>query len=108
MKRYGNLYTKMWNMENIQEAHKNAQRGKRHYREVQMVNADPEKYLTQIQAMLRDKTFRNSEYEVFTKTDSGKEREIYKLPYFPDCMSRHNFTPWVETSCRRIFITDTY
>jgi hypothetical protein len=81
MKRYGDLYTQVWDMTNIREAHKNAQRGKRHYREVQMVNNDPEKYLLQIQEMLRDKTFQNSEYEVFIKTDSGKEREIYKLPW---------------------------
>ena len=108
MKRYGNLYAKMWDMKNIREAHKNAQRGKRHYREVQMVNADSEKYLMQIQAMLRDKTFRNSEYEVFTKSESGKEREIYKLPYFPDRIIHHCVMQVLEPIWMRTFITDTY
>lgn len=46
MKRYGNLYHKIWDIDNIQKAHQNAQRGKKHYREVQIVNADKEKYLT--------------------------------------------------------------
>lgn len=108
MKRYGNLYTKIWDMDNIREAHKNAQRGKKHYREVQMINANPEEYLLRIQAMLRDKTFRNSEYEVFTKTDSGKEREIYKLPYFPDRIIHHCVMQVLEPIWMRTFISDTY
>jgi len=108
MKRYGNLYAKMWDMENIREAHQNAQRGKKHYREVQMVNADPERYLTQIQAMLRDKTFRNSPYKVFTKADGGKEREIYKLPYYPDRIIHHCVMQVLEPIWMKILITDTY
>ena len=108
MKRYGNLYAEIWNIDNIREAHKNAQRGKKHYREVRMVNADPEKYLLQVQALLRDKTFRNSEYQVFTKIDSGKEREIYKLPYYPDRIIHHCVMQVLEPIWMRTFITDTY
>lgn len=108
MKRYGNLYAKIWDIDNVREAHKNAQRGKKHYREVQMVNANPEKYLTQIQAMLRDKTFRNSPYEVFTKIDSGKEREIYKLPYYPDRIIHHAVMQVLEPIWMKTFIMDTY
>jgi len=108
MKRYGNLYEKIWDMDNIREAHRNAQRGKAHYREVQMVNADEERYLAQIQAMLCDKTFRNSEYEVFTKIDSGKGREISKLPYFPDRIVHHCVMQILGPIWMKTFITDTY
>ena len=108
MKRYGSLYHQIWDIDNIQEAHRNAQRGKAHYREVQMVNANEEEYLTQVQAMLRDKTFRTSEYEVFTKTDSGKEREISKLPYFPDRIVHHCIMQILEPIWMKTFITDTY
>jgi len=108
MKRYGNLYEKIWDMDNIREAHRNAQRGKQHYREVKMVNADEGRYLAQIQAMLRDKTFRNSEYEVFIKIDSGKEREISKLPYFPDRIIHHCVMQILEPIWMKTFITDTY
>ena len=38
MKRYGNLFDKICDIENIRLAHKNASRGKSHYREVKMVN----------------------------------------------------------------------
>jgi hypothetical protein len=44
MKRYGNLYHKIYNLENIRLAHKNARRGKSHYSEVKMVDTNPEKY----------------------------------------------------------------
>ena len=50
-------------MSNIKQAHLNARKGKAHYHEVQMVNANEEQYLSQIQDMLKNNTFRNSEYE---------------------------------------------
>lgn len=86
----------------------NAKRGKAHYGEVKMVESDPEKYLLQIQAMLRDRTFRNSPYEVFTKTDKGKAREIYKLPYFPDRIIHHCIMQVLEPIWMKTFIKDTY
>jgi len=108
MKRYGDLYPKIWDMENIREAHRNAQRGKKHYREVQMINANEKEYLIQIQTMLRNKTFRNSKYEVFTKVEGGKEREIYKLPYFPDRIVHHCIMQVLEPIWMKTFISDTY
>ena len=84
MKRYGNLFARIYDMENLKLAHQNAKKGKGWYKEVKMVDADPEKYLTMLQEMLINKTYHTSEYETFIKRDSGKERLIYKLPYFPD------------------------
>lgn len=49
-----------------------------------MVDANLDYYLIQLQNMLIWKTYKTSEYEVFIKKDGKKEREIYKLPYFPD------------------------
>jgi RNA-directed DNA polymerase len=71
MKRFGNLYPKMYYIENIRLAHKNAKRGKFHYSEVKKIDANPEKYFLEIQRMLCGKTFRNSSYEKFTKMDKG-------------------------------------
>lgn len=83
-KRYGHLYEKVYDINNLQLAHKNARKGKTHYKDVKMVDENPMKYLTEIQRMLKDKTFATSDYEIFTKVDKGKSREIYKLPYYPD------------------------
>ena len=64
-------------------AHKNAQRGKGFYSEVIEINKNPDEWLFKLQDMLKEKTYKTSEYETFVKNDSGKERVIYKLPYFP-------------------------
>ena len=44
MKRYGNLYHKIYDLENIRLAHKNAKKGKAHYSEVKMVEANGNTY----------------------------------------------------------------
>lgn len=84
IKRYGNLYEKIYDIDNLRLAHKNAQRGKGFYSEVIEINKNPDEWLFKLQNMLKDKTYKTSEYETFIKNDSGKERVIYKLPYFPD------------------------
>lgn len=109
MKRYGNLYQKIASIENIELAHKNAQKGKRHYKEVKMVNANQEKYFNEIREMLLNKTFRNSEYTKMTKiTDNGKKREILKLPYYPDRIIHHAIMNVVEPIWFKTLIRDTY
>ena len=84
MKRYGHLYEKIYDMENLKLAHQHAKKGKGWYAEVQMIDSDPDKYLKELQDMLINKTYHTSEYEVFYKNEHGKTRKIYKLPYFPD------------------------
>lgn len=84
MKRYGNLYEKICDLDNLKLAHKNAQKGKGWYKEVKEINTNPEYYLKKLQDMLLNKTYRTSEYETFIKHDTGKDRKIYKLPYYPD------------------------
>jgi len=108
MKRYNNLYSKIYDMENIKLAHKNAKKGKSHYSEVKMVDADPDKYFKEIQEMLKNKTFKNSEYKMFNKTDKGKVREIFKLPYFPDRIIHHCIMNILEPIWMKTLIADTY
>lgn len=84
MKRVGFLYEKVYDKENIRKAIINAQKGKSHYRGVINVNKSPEKYVDLLHDMLKNKTYETSEYKVYTKIDKGKEREVYKLPFFPD------------------------
>lgn len=83
MKRHNNIYEKIYSMENLRLAHKKARKRKSFYKEVKMVDKNPDYYLKQIQSMLKNKKYKTSQYEIFTKLDKGKEREIYKLPYFP-------------------------
>lgn len=108
MKRYGNLYSQIYDMENIRLAHHNARKNKKHYDEVVMVDANPEFYFEQIHRMLKDKTFRNSKYQVFKRTFGKKEREIFKLPYFPDRIIHHCIMQVLEPIWKKSFIRDTY
>ena len=84
MKRYSNIYSKIYDYNNLELAHKNARKNKTYYSDVKKVDLNLDEYLIQLQNMLIWKTYKTSEYEVFTVNDKGKEREIYKLPYFPD------------------------
>lgn len=108
IKRLNNLYTKICDFENIKIAHRNASRGKHWYKEVKMVNSDPEKYLTELQNQLINKTYKTSEYEIFTRDDGVKKREIYKLPYYPDRIVHWAILQVIEPILLKNLITNTY
>lgn len=76
MKRYGNIYDKICDMENLKLAHASARKDKLYYREVKMVDENPEKYLRKIQVILQNKTYKITakDYIVSTINDKGKER----------------------------------
>lgn len=84
MKRYGNIYDKICDMDNLRNAHHNARKDKLFYKEVQMVDSDPDYYLGKIREMLLNETYEVSEYTISIINDKGKDRELAKLPYYPD------------------------
>ena len=53
MKRIGNLYHKIYDIENIKLAHKNARKNKTHYTEVKEVDSNIEYYCQEISDMLK-------------------------------------------------------
>lgn len=71
-------------MDTLRLAHQCARRGKGWYQEVAMVDADPDRYLGELQQSLIDKTYCTSEYTVFQKKEGRKIRTLSKLPYIPD------------------------
>ena len=108
MKRIGNLYHKIYDIENIKLAHKNARKNKTHYTEVKEVDSNIEYYCQEISDMIKSKKFRNGEYTTFIKNDKGKEREIYKLPYYPDRIVHHAIMQVLEPIWKKTFISNTY
>lgn len=84
MKRYNNIFPKIVEMDNLRLAYRNARKGKSYYEEVKIIDKNPDYYLEQIQQMLINGNYKTSEYVIFKKNDKGKEREIYKLPFYPD------------------------
>lgn len=108
MKRYGNLYSRICEPENVMQAHLGARKGKAHYREVQLIDKDPERYVKSIVNMLRAHRYVTSPYKVFRKFDSGKEREIFVLPYYPDRIIQWAVVRVLEPIWERTFIAQTY
>ena len=108
MKRESHIFERIVNYENIRLAHKNARRGKTHYAEIKQVDKYETYYLQRLQRMLLEKTFKNSKYETFKKVERGKEREIFKLPYFPDRIIHHAVLQVLEPIWKKILIKDTY
>jgi len=108
MKRYGYLFDKICDPKNIARAHANARKGKTHYHEVRMVDADPERYLGNVRELLVSKTYRTSKYKTFKKFDRTKEREIFVLPYYPDRIIQWGVVQVLEPIWMNTLITRTY
>lgn len=95
-------------MDNLKEAHRNARKGKGWYAEVKEVDAHLEEYLTKLQEMLVNHTYHTSPYEKFIRKENGKEREIFKLPYFPDRICQWAILQVIEPYLLRNMTSTTY
>lgn len=110
LKRHGDLFNKICDYDNLKLAHKKARKDKLFYREVKEVDNNEEYYLTQIQEMLRNKTYKiePSDYTVFKKMDKGKEREIFKLDYFPHRIVQHALMNVIQDILYKTLIDNTF
>jgi len=109
MKRHGNLFEKIISIENLTLADKRARLGKKCKREIQAFDENRDELLLKLQNMLLNKTFKTSKYHVFKKVvDSGKEREIYRLPYYPDRILHHAIMNIIEPIIYNTLTADTY
>ncbi len=107
MKRYGNLFSQIIDIENLKLAHKNARKGKTHYTDVKLVDSDPDLFLWNLHDSLKNKTFRTSPY-VTKQIYEPKPRTIYKLPYYPDRIVHHAIMNILQPIWDKTFIYDLY
>lgn len=86
MKRTGNLYEKVCDLENIKLAIRKASLGKRQQSRVAHVLHNIDRLAPKIQAMLLDKTYIPSPYIIRTIEDGAnkKTRTIHKPRFYPD------------------------
>lgn len=91
MKRHSNLYEKIISYDNLLQAHYEARKGKAHYKEVDKVNKNTEKYIKNLEWHLLNQIYyvNKSDYKREVIIDKGKEREILKLAYYP-----HRIVQW--------------
>lgn len=109
-KRYGNIYQKIYTLENLKLAHKRAKKDKSFYKEVKMVDSNPDYYLNKIKNMLKYKTYKvlQSDYVMFEKSDKGKIRKIFKLDYFPHRVIQHAVLIQIEDIMFKNLTKNTY
>jgi len=106
MKRKGNLYYKIYSMDNLILAEKKARRGKSKRKEVIKFNQNLEDNLFNIQQELINKEFTTSEYRHF-KVNDGKERDVCSLPY-RDRVVQWGIMNVLEPILYRYLTADTY
>jgi retron-type reverse transcriptase len=107
MKRVGNLYDRICSLENLQLADEKARKGKLRSHGVIKHDRNREQNIIRLHEILKNGTFRTSKYEIFTIYEP-KEREIYRLPYYPDRIVHHAIMNVLEPVFVSIFTTDTY
>lgn len=107
MKRLGYLYDKIYDIDNLILADKKARKGKLYQKEVQNHILKEKENLEELHLLLKEKKFQNSEYKIFTIKDP-KERQIFKLPYFPDRIVHHAVLNILEEIFVKSFVKDTY
>ena len=107
MKRYGNLYDKIISLDNLRLADEKARKGKLQSYGVRRHDENREQNLIDLHEQLKAGTFKTSQYDVFT-IHEPKEREIYRLPYYPDRIVHHAAMNILEPIWCSIFTADTY
>jgi RNA-directed DNA polymerase len=109
VRRIGNLFEKIVSVENLRSADEKARRGKLRSYGVRKHDQQRDKNICQLHQALKNNTFKTSRYDVFKMiTDNGKEREIYRLPYFPDRIVHHAIMNVMEPIWMSVFTKDTY
>jgi len=107
MRRHGNLWEKITNIENIRLAFHKAALNKNSHLNVQKTKNNLEERLENIRLSLINKTFTTSQYwekVIF----EPKKRTIYILPFYPDRIIQHALMNLIAPIWDNMFIHDSY
>lgn len=107
MKRYGNLYDRIIDYDNLVFAEKKARQGKVRQRGVLLFDKKRDANLQALHKSLSEGTFTTSNYTKF-KVYEPKERDIYRLPYYPDRIVHHAIMNVLEPLLLKTFTYNTY
>jgi len=107
MKRTGNLYHKIYGIDNLKLADKKARKNKKNQCGVKRHDRNREDNIINLHHILKNKEYTTSEYKLFTIFD-GKQRDIYRLPYYPDRITHHAIMNVLEPIFVSCFTKDTY
>lgn len=102
-----NLFDNISSMENLEVADSIARKGKSYQRGIWIHDRNKEANLIALQTSLINQTYRTSAYTIF-KIYEPKEREIFRLPYYPDRITHHAVMNVLEPVFTSVFTADTY
>ncbi|WP_008310083.1 Retron-type reverse transcriptase [Leptolyngbya sp. PCC 6406] len=106
MKRYGNLWPQIIDFENLLQAARQAQQGKRYRPNVLAFNYHLNQELLRLQRELKEQTYRPGKYRTFSIYDP-KPRMISAAPY-RDRVVHHALCNVIVPPLERTLIADTY
>jgi len=107
MRRIGNLYEKVCSIENLILADEKARKRKKLTYGVRVFDRSRIENLQKLHDDLMNGTFKTSPYSIFTIYEP-KEREIYRLPYYPDRIVHHAVLNILEPIWVSVFTADTF
>lgn len=107
MKRIGNLYQKIYSIENLRLADDIARKGKLKQPGVLQHDKNREVNLILLHEMLKNKSYQTSAYKTFIIKEP-KERVISCLDYFPHRIAHHAIMLQLENVLVPVFTSDTY
>lgn len=107
MKRLKNVYGRICSIENLELADKIARKRKSYQPAIHQHDKQKTQNIELLNRMLLDKTYQTSPYTTF-KVYEPKEREVYRLPYFPDRITHHAIMNVLESMFVAVFTADTY
>jgi RNA-directed DNA polymerase len=94
MKRYGNIYSKIYDLNNLSRAFDEAAKDKHYYKEIKKLLPKKDLVILKIHEMLKNQTYKilPTSYKqkiIHEGNKGGKERELMKLKFYP-----HRIVQW--------------
>lgn len=107
MKRLNNLYSNIYSIDNLNLADKKARLGKTKQYGIKNHDKNREDNIINLSYVLKNNEYNTSQYTVHTLFDP-KERQIFRLPYYPDRITHHALMNILEPIFIKSFTKDTY
>lgn len=107
MKRISNIYPLIYSIDNLNLADKKARKGKSEQYGIAVYDKNREENIQALHQMLKNKTYTTSAYTTF-KVYEPKEREVFRLPYYPDRITHHAIMNLLEPIFVATFTANTY